>query len=185
MTRELGETELDALMSRLADGDRSAFEPLFRALHPRALGLARRKLPKSQRTDADEVAQRALVKLFANAGSFARGKPLLPWFYALVANELREARRVARREALRFAGSPEDETAQDAAVSPEELLIEQELARALDLAIDSLDAPAAQAIHALLGRGPPPGIEPATLRKRVSRAYTRLRLLLLGKHDAR
>lgn len=183
--REPGEAELDALMSRLSDGDRSAFEPLFRALHPRALGLARRRLAGVCEAEADEVAQRTLVKLFANAGAFSRGKPLLPWFYALLANELREAQHAARREALRSAGTPDVETALDPSLGAEEQLVERELMRALDLAIEALDAPAAEAIHALLGRGPPPAVEPAAFRKRVSRAYSRLRLLLLGERDAR
>jgi hypothetical protein len=66
--------------------------------------------------------------------------------------------------------------------NPERAIVERELARALEVAISSLDAPSAEAIHAVLGRGPAPVIEPATLRKRVSRAYARLRALLGAAH---
>lgn len=40
----MSERELDDLMSRLAGGDRDAFDPLFRALWPRALAAAGRRL---------------------------------------------------------------------------------------------------------------------------------------------
>ena len=39
--RDPDEDELDRAMARLADGEREAFDPLFRALHPRALRFAR------------------------------------------------------------------------------------------------------------------------------------------------
>ena len=50
----------------------------------------------------------------------------------------------------------------------------------MDQAIDRLDAASAETIGALLGRAPMPAIGPVAFRKRVSRAYTRLRVLLGG-----
>ena len=185
MAREPSEAELDALMARLVDGDRAAFDPLFRALYPRALRLAGRRLGGVDASGADEVAQRTLMKVFSNAGAFASGRPVVPWFYALLANELRAFERALRRDARRSLDAPPLETIEDSVLDVETALLDRELARALELAIDALDAPAAQAIHALLGRGPAPAVEPAAFRKRVSRAYARLRLLLLGERDAR
>ncbi|WP_437717045.1 hypothetical protein WMF45_11890 [Sorangium sp. So ce448] len=46
--------------------------------------------------------------------------------------------------------------------------------------IASLDAPSAEAIGALLGQTARPAIDAPAFRKRVSRAYARLRLLLGG-----
>lgn len=169
--RDESEATLDALMGRLAAGERAAFEPLFRALHPRALRFARARLAADV---ADDVAQAALLKVFANASRFVPGRPLLPWFYAIVANELRAARRRLKKHAA--LGLEVSDVA--AAPSHEEALLERELSRALEQAVDTLDDTAADAIRAQLGQGERPELEAATFRKRVSRAYARLRILL-------
>jgi len=165
------EASLDALMCRLSTGDRSAFEPLFRALQPRALRLARARLPADR---AEDVAQTALLKVFANAHRFVAARPALPWFYAIVSNEIRAARRKASRtDPL----EEPDQLASDA-TSAEEELLRRELLRALEQAIASLDDKAASAVRSLLGESERPDLAPMTYRKRVSRAYARLRLLL-------
>lgn len=170
------EAELDAWMSRLARGDREAFDPLYLALRPRARSLALGRLPKPL---ADDVAQSALLRVFARASEFTPGRPCLPWFYAIVANEIRSAqRREARIIPMEISPEAIVET-HDA----ESAMIDRELERAFELAIESLDADSARALAAHLGRVPPPDVPPATLRKRVSRAYAKLRLLL-GGHDA-
>jgi RNA polymerase sigma factor (sigma-70 family) len=168
---DVAETCLDALMARLARGDRSAFEPLFRALHPRALRLARARLPAHR---ADDVAQAALLNVFAHAHRFVPSRPALPWFYAIVSNEIRAARRQTRRHEL--VEEPDRQLSE--ADSAEDALLARELMRALEQAIDTLDDQAAQAIRAQLGETGRPPIPALTYRKRVSRAYARLRLLL-------
>lgn len=170
------EADLDVWMSRLAGGDRTAFDPLYAALRPRARAVAAARMSPAL---AEDVAQSALLRVFARASEFTPGRPCLPWFYAVVANEVRTAR---RREACTTA----IEIPPDAMVDgndAEALLIQRELERALELALESLDGDSARAIAALLGRAEPPEVAPATLRKRVSRAYAKLRLFL-GDHDA-
>jgi DNA-directed RNA polymerase specialized sigma24 family protein len=174
--RDPDEDELDGLMSQLAQGERDAFDPLFRALHPRAIRLARARLGP---TRADDAAQAALERVFARAAEFTPGRPVLPWFYAIVANEIRALAReggAGRAEAERSAGEawavePED---------PERLLLERELRRAVERATASLDDVSAETIAALIGGGARPAIAAPAFRKRVSRAYARLRLLLGG-----
>jgi hypothetical protein len=51
----------------------------------------------------------------------------------------------------------------------------------LELAIDALDEESSEAICALLGRKPIPNIPAPTFRKRISRAYAKLRVLLGGQ----
>jgi RNA polymerase sigma factor (sigma-70 family) len=169
------ESELDAWMSRLADGDRGAFEPLFRALWPRAIALASRRLDAQS---ADDAAQSTMMKLFSHAPQFAHGAPVLPWFYAIAANEVRAAQRRVRTHAdvdampaLAATGDPEHEA------------IDRELRAALARALESLDAASAEAIGALLGDAERPAIDAAAFRKRVSRAYARLRVLLGVHHE--
>lgn len=157
-------------MSRLSTGDRSAFEPLFHALHPRALRLARARIVSS----AEDVAQDALLKVFANAHRFVPGRPALPWFYGIVGNEIHAAARRARRTTPTDAVDRYPAPAEDA----EQALLRRELLTALEQAVESLDDAAAQVIRAQLGQGERPQLESTTFRKRVSRAYARLRLLL-------
>ena len=172
----MNEAALDALMERLARGDRSAFDPLFVELQPRALRLAQARLGA---TTAADVAQAALLRVFSRASAFEPGRPCLPWFYAIVANEIRSVKRGSARYVL---DSNADQDLIDDAPSAEAELVTRELERALQLAIDSLDAEAANALAAMLGRAPMPDLQPATFRKRVSRAYAKLRLIF-GGHD--
>ncbi len=179
---DLGERELDALMARLAEGDRRAFDPLFRALHPRAVRVARARLglvTGDREALAEDVAQAALVRVFARATEFEQGRPVLPWFYAVVANEIRAVTRA--RDARHGALDEGLEATLIASDDPERLLADRELHAALDLAIVALDAPSADAIASLLGRAARPDVAKAAFRKRVSRAYARLRVLLGGE----
>jgi DNA-directed RNA polymerase specialized sigma24 family protein len=164
------ERELDRLMDRLADGDRAAFDPLFRALWPRALAAGKRRLEASSASDA---AQATMMKLFARAPEFTRGAPVLPWFYAIVANEIRAVMRRVKPEVAVDESLP-------AEGHPEGLAVERELRAAVAQAVQALDAASAEAIAALLGETARPAIDEAALRKRVSRAYAKLRVLLGG-----
>lgn len=163
-------------MSRLARGDRSAFDGLFAALGARALRLARQKVGAA---DAEDVAQRALLRVFARASDFTPGRACLPWFYAILSNELRSERRSRARIVL-DAGVAAQSLPAD--TDTEGALLTRELERALESALSELDTDAAEAIASLLGRGLPPDVKPATLRKRLSRAYAKLRLLLGADH---
>ena len=170
------EAELDALMDRLAGGDRAAFDPLYETLRPRAARLVAMRIRAELVPD---VVQSALLQVFAHASDFRRGSPCLPWFYAIVANEIRGAAR-------RHARDVPTELADDALVDPHEpesALVARELHAALHEAVSALDDDAANAIRAVLGLRAPPDIGGAAFRKRVSRAYARLRLILRG-HDA-
>ena len=157
-------------MSRLAGGDRDAFDPLFRALWPRALAAAGRRLEAHAAADA---AQSAMERVFSRAAEFRAGSPVLPWFYAVLANEVRAVARGSRghaqMEAARSVTGGDD---------PEGLSVDRELREALSRAIDSLEAASAEAIAALLGEKERPNIGDTAYRKRLSRAYAKLRVLL-------
>ncbi len=165
-------------MARLSRGERAAFDPLFRALYPRALRLARVRLVDDQASDA---AQSIMMKVFARASEFDPGRPVLPWFYAAAANEIQTAhRRAARQE--RRAVAEDRAHGLPAAEDPERLALERELRACLARAIASLDEASAEAIACLLEDRAMTGVSATAFRKRVSRAYARLRLLLRGSH---
>ncbi len=161
-------------MSRLAQGDRAAFDPLFRALYPRAMRLARRELAPDRAADA---AQAVLMKVFARAGEFCVGRPVLPWFYAIAASELRTLRRRVVAEHRRDAA---ETLAADlpGPSDPESELVTRELYDSLARAIASLDDDSAGAITSMLHGTERPPVNAGAFRKRVSRAYARLRWLL-------
>jgi RNA polymerase sigma-70 factor (ECF subfamily) len=172
--RDPSENELDASMARLAQGERAAFDPLFRALYPRAVRLARRELGPARAADA---AQSVLMKVFARAGEFCVGRPVLPWFYAIAASELRtmRRRRIAERRRDAAEALADDVPGPD---DPEGELGARELQESLARAIASLDDDSACAIASMLHGTERPPVTRAAFRKRVSRAYARLRWLL-------
>jgi len=165
------EHELDTWMAALARGDRDAFTPLFRELHPRALRFASRRLPEAY---VDEVAQQVLVAIFARASEFTPDRAVLPWFYAVCANEVRRTQRALRGTEEVPESIPASESLADARIEQQELHV------ALERAIATLDARSAQAIGFLLGRADKPEIPDVTIRKRISRAYARLRAVFDG-----
>ena len=176
--RDPSEDLLDEWMARLSRGERAAFDPLFRALYPRALRLARVRLPEEQAADA---AQTVMMRVFARASEFEPGRPVLPWFYAAAANEIHGMRRRAAKHGQRAMGEARAH-ALPSGDDPERDLLVRELHDALERAIASLDDASAEAIACLLDDRPCPGVSASALRKRVSRAYAKLRLLLRGIH---
>jgi RNA polymerase sigma-70 factor (ECF subfamily) len=79
--------ELDAVdlaMHRYADGDEAAFGEVFAALGPR-LRLFLRRLGCALDV-ADDLTQETFLRMHHARGSFARGKPVAPWAYAIARN---------------------------------------------------------------------------------------------------
>ncbi len=160
---------LQALMTRLADGDRSALHPVFVALWPILRGVAARHLPPA---DAEDAAQEALLKIFRRAGTFDPERNALAWAIGITGWEVRSARRrrMRRREApiadagLRSAAAPD----------PEAAILQRDLEATLEAAIGALDPGDAETLR-LYARGERAAIAAATFRKRVSRALARLR----------
>ncbi len=179
--RSADEIEIDALMARLSNGDRSSFDPLFSALYPRALRLAKLRVDTQR---AEDIAQNALMKVFANASSFEAGRAVLPWFYAVVANEIRANTRGVwsqKRLSLDSDGKAQAHTLSDGSLDPEATAILREVELAVTHAVEALDTVSANAIRAVLGEGARPAVDDPTFRKRVSRAYARLREALVQK----
>jgi RNA polymerase sigma-70 factor (ECF subfamily) len=165
--------QLQAGLVRLLDGDRTAFASVYASLWPVFLGMARRQLPS---VDAEDVAQEALVKLFARISEFDPERDALSWSLGVIAFELRTARqrRVRRREDL---GAPVDPAALDA--SPEAALVARDLEAAAASLLGTL-RPADVEVLQLAARGErPPG---PTFRKRLERALTRFRFAWRATH---
>jgi RNA polymerase sigma-70 factor (ECF subfamily) len=75
----------DALLVRIAGGDRAAFEVLYQRYVRSVFGLALRKL--GDRTRAEDAVQEVFTAVWRSAGSYRpeRG-PAAPWLYAVARN---------------------------------------------------------------------------------------------------
>lgn len=162
------ETPLDALMTRLADGDRTAFSPVFERVWGPVLRLCRSLLKND--ADAADAAQEALHKIFERASEYDRTRPALPWALAIAAWECRTLLRkrgrrgeVGDERLLEFAGE-----------HPEPKLIERDLVAAALTAVGELSETDREVLMATLGQECA-SVAGATLRKRRERALTRLR----------
>jgi RNA polymerase sigma-70 factor (ECF subfamily) len=154
---------------RLADGDRGAFDPAFRALWPVLLRFCGRALQGDPR--AEDVAQVALMKLFARASEMDPERDGLSWALGIAAWECRTARQQGRRSKEQPA--PAEALALAVAdATPESLLIQRDLEAAALEIIGTLKPADADALRLAMDGERPAG---PTFRKRLERAVSRLR----------
>lgn len=158
-------------LRRLADGDRAAARPIFEALWPPCLGLARAMLPNAD--DAKDAAQAGLMKLFEQAPSFDAQRSGLGWALALVTFECRTLRK--KRARRREDGSIDDHAFVAAANDVDAALAAAEdVARVVNAFVTLSDADQETLREFLDGER---GADPAK-RKRRQRALDRLRALV-------
>lgn len=160
------ETDLDAQLARLADGDRSAFTPVFKQLQQPIFRLCMGLLKNE--ADARDAAQQAMEKILERASDYDRQRRALPWACAIAAWECRSILRKRSRSR---------EVVADREVAGENGE-ERELRRdLLDAAVHALGALSESDREALIATftdevGEVAG---ATFRKRRERALGRLR----------
>jgi RNA polymerase sigma factor (sigma-70 family) len=175
-------SDLDQLAQRATDGDRRALEELLFAVRDDTYRLSLRILGHPQ--DAEDATQEILVKIATHLASFQGKSSLRTWVFRIASNHVLNFKR-GRREVFSFEmmseligkGSalpePESPTALELAEEVK-LGCTQGMLLALDrdhrlayVLVDLFELSGDEAAAAL-------EIEPATLRKRVSRARQRL-----------
>ena len=162
------EDEIEALLARLADGDRSVFTLVFKRLWVPVNRFCLSLLKHD--ADAADAAQQAMTKIFERASDYDPKRPALPWALAIAAWECRtlQRKRFRRRE------SPEDAAAEPADDRAESDLIRRDLTQAALTAMSELPELDRETLLAtFLDEATPVG--GATLRKRRERALDRLR----------
>jgi RNA polymerase sigma-70 factor (ECF subfamily) len=160
---------LNALMVRLADGDRSAFEGAYALLWPALLAFCKRTLVPS---DAEDAAQLALLKVFERASTFQRDKDALTWAITIAAWEVRTIRK--RHLRARSTAIDTDEHASQTD-DPERATADRELVEAAQEVLGSLSEDDRATLAATLAEEAPPGLSGAAFRKRRERAMARLK----------
>ncbi|MBL8912508.1 MAG: RNA polymerase sigma factor [Archangium sp.] len=160
-----GAQQINEILGRLADGDRTAVAPLFEALWPVLFGYALRNL--GDRASAEDAAQEAFVKLCAQAGDFDRARDGTAWALHIASFEIRTQRqRVARRrETVEPVEAAHEEPGAEAAL---EL---RQAERAFDAAFAQLSVADRDALGTVDGPASP------AQRKRRQRALERLRVI--------
>lgn len=159
---------LDALVARLADGDRAVFADVFERLWGPVLRLCR-SLVKND-ADAADAAQEALKKILERASDYDRSRPALPWALAIAAWECRTIlRKRGRRGEISDAHLPEL-----AGEHLETQLVERDLVAAALAAVGELSETDREVLTATFGEESA-SVTGATLRKRRERALIRLR----------
>ncbi len=171
--------QLHHAMVRLADGDRSAFEPVFTSIWPILRRFALRVMGSP--ADAEDAAQAALEKVLYRAAEFDSSRDALAWVLGIAAYECRSLRQKSRRRKEEPGGLDElaPALALDGDFSPEDQMIARELEAAVLDVLGTLRANDAETLQLLLAERRPDG---ATFRKRVERAMRRLREAWRAKH---
>jgi RNA polymerase sigma-70 factor (ECF subfamily) len=162
---------VDEAMARLADGDRRALREVHDAVRLPMIEAARRVLGPGP--DAEDAAQNALHKLFAQASDYDRRRRVLPWAVALVVFEARTIRKQHQRRRIDALDTGRFAAIASGSAAPEELLGEAEVARVVEGLVGALSEADRATVRDVLaeneeGRGP-------AFRKRKQRALERLR----------
>ena len=162
------EDEIEVLLARLADGDRSVFSLVFKRLWVPMNRFCLSML--KHEADAADAAQQAMTKIFERASDYDPKRPAMPWALAIAAWECRtlQRKRFRRRE------SPEGSAAEPADEHTESDLIRRDLTQAALAAMSELpEIDRATLLATFLDEAATVG--GATLRKRRERALDRLR----------
>jgi RNA polymerase sigma-70 factor (ECF subfamily) len=158
---------IDALMARLAAGEREAFTGVFELIWGPLYRLCL-SLSKSE-ADAADAAQEAMCKILQRASDYDPSRPALPWAMAIAAWECRTLAR--KRTRRREADQPLEERAGD---HLEDEILQQDLVSAAARALGELSELDRETLVATFWEEGATATG-ATLRKRRERALDRLR----------
>jgi RNA polymerase sigma-70 factor (ECF subfamily) len=165
------DSDLQRLMTRLAEGDRSALHPAFAALWPILRRFTARHLSPAE---AEDAAQETLLKIFHQAARFDPSRSAVAWALGVAGFEIRTARRRRLRRREEPAESAGLETRRDTSPGPEEEVLARDLEATLRETLGTLRPEDAETLRLYtLGQRPP--VAASTFRKRVERALSRLR----------
>jgi RNA polymerase sigma-70 factor (ECF subfamily) len=136
--------EIEALIARMALGERAAFRELYSRTSAKLFGIILRVLNDS--TEAEEVLQESFVKIWRNAGKYrANGLSPMTWLITIARNTAIDRKRRAR------ASTPGDvltDTLADPAPGPEAQAVAASEQERLDRCFEDLDTRHAEAVRA-------------------------------------
>lgn len=160
-------------MTRLADGDRGAFDEVYERTFHVVKAFAGRFMGSPN--DSEDIAQQTLVKIFGQAQNYNRSSDALSWILTIASFECRTLRQKYRRkreDSLDLGGI---ETLASEQRSPEEVAILDDLKKCLLNTLDDLSVVDRESILISVTDGIRPEIPAATFRKRVQRGLYALK----------
>ena len=160
---------VNALMIRLADGDRAVFDEVYAALWPVITAFCGKMLSG---TDAEDATQQALLKVFSRASTFDRTGDAFTWAVTIATWEVRTIQKQMTRSKTTFV---ENHDAADPAENAEALVSREQLVTAARHVLGTLSESDQQTLVATFNDGNPANIAGATFRKRRERALARLK----------
>jgi RNA polymerase sigma-70 factor, ECF subfamily len=182
----LAELTDDALVERVRDDDRVAFETLMRRYNARLFRLARAML--RDEADAEDVVQESYVRAFERLGQYRGPGRFVDWLTRIAANEALARLRRAQRIAPEQGDGPVAQVLPlfgEHAPSPEQDLADAQLRAVLERSIDELpeDFRVAFVLReverlSVAETAACLGIDPQTVKTRVHRAKRLLRTTL-------
>lgn len=162
------ESDLDAQLARLANGERSAFTLVFKRLQQPIFRLCMSML--HHEADARDATQQALEKILARASDYDPARPALPWACAIAAWECRTILRRRQRNPEHSRGANDEQ----ATAGGEAEVLRRELIDAAVQALGKLsDIDRDTLVATFVGEAV--DVSPAGFRKRRQRALQRLR----------
>jgi RNA polymerase sigma-70 factor, ECF subfamily len=178
-----GEDPLDRAMNRYADGDDGAFADLFAGLGSRLRAFLRRLSGSAD--VADDLLQETFLRMHAARGGFARGRPVLPWAYAIARNCYISQARSARVRLERAATGEAVLEAAAGAGTQEQDGIARQMAQAVERALAGMTAARREAFVMLRYEGLSvataaqiAGVSEGALKIRAFHAYEIIRAAL-------
>jgi RNA polymerase sigma-70 factor (ECF subfamily) len=201
VARDVTEPDLRALMGRYCDGDADAFRALYDAVAARLLHYARSML--QDRAAAEDVLQRAFIRVHHARATYVRGADPVPWLYTIThrmcLDELRARRRrraviESPREDARpvepratLDGAAEDADRAEPLDARDQALYGLTMAALGELTEEQRDALVLTKLHghSVAEAAAILGTTPGAVKLRAHRAYERLRALVKPRAEER
>ena len=173
--------QLNRDMAALADGDRDAFDAVYRTMWPllvRFMGAV-----CGERTVAEDMAQQAMMKVMAKASTFDRARDALAWSMGVAVNEYRSYRRKRGNrptEPLDLASSARSDDE-----DPEAVAISNDLGDAARSVLRELRPQDLEVVLAAIYETARPPVTGAAFRKRLQRAMENTRQIWKSRYGDR
>lgn len=132
--------KIDGLVERIKQGDKKAFDELYRLTSPGAYFIALKIVQNEH--DAEDILQECYIKFVEKIDNIDPAQSFTGWFYRVVANQSKDL--LKRKKHLVFEGDEEaifeDIPDENTQFNPEENLNQDEMCREIMAAVDELSA---------------------------------------------
>ncbi len=170
---EVTRSQLSRSMAELADGERRAFDPVYRTLWPLLVRFV--AVISGDRMIAEDMAQQAMLKILARVSTFDQSADPVAWSLTIVINEYRSYRRkLGNRETIQGEWTLAEPTDDDA---PEAIAIRDNLRDAARAVMGQLRPQDLEVVVAAMYEGQRPPVAATAFRKRLQRALANSRAI--------